>query len=134
MDIGYFKLTFRFDESDMITNHESDEQTKLMAAEAKFGLGQLVKHELFDYRGVIVDIDPVYLGTDIWYERMAKTRPPRDKPWYKLLVNNSQNETYVAEQNLQEDRSLEGIYHPKLVDYFDHFSDGFYKNSTRQPN
>ena len=118
----------------MISKHENAEQTKLMSNEAKFGLGQLVKHKLFDYRGVIIDIDPVFLGTDTWYDRMAKTRPPRDKPWYRVLVNNSQHETYVAEQNLQEDQSREGINHPQLEDYFDQFSDGFYKNSTRLAN
>ncbi len=105
-----------------------------MSSEAKFGLGQLVTHRLFDYRGVVVDIDPVFLGSDTWYERMAKSRPPKNKPWYRVLVNNSQHETYVAEQNLQIDHSQEIINHPQISEYFDQFSNGFYKNSTLRPN
>lgn len=118
----------------MISKHTNNEQAKIILNEAKFGLGQLVTHKLFDYRGVVVDIDPVFLGTDSWYEQMAKTRPPKDKPWYRILVNNSLHETYVAEQNLQVDQSREGINHPQLKDYFDQFSDGYYRNSSRQPN
>jgi heat shock protein HspQ len=118
----------------MISNQANNEQANVMHNEAKFDLGQLVTHKLFDYRGVVVDIDPVFLGTDTWYEKMAKSMPPKDKPWYRVLVNNSLQETYVAEQNLQVDQSREGINHPQVKDYFDQFSDGHYKNSSRRPN
>ena len=105
-----------------------------MLNEAKFGLGQLVKHKLFDYRGVIVDIDPIFLGSDTWYDQVAKTRPPKNKPWYKVLVNDSSDETYVAEKNLQADVSQKSINHPLIGSYFDEFNNGLYKNNTWRTN
>jgi len=65
--------------------------------QAKFSIGQCVHHKLFAYRGVIIDVDPVFLGSDDWYEDIAKSRPPKDEPWYHVLVHDAQNETYVAE-------------------------------------
>lgn len=93
---------------------------------AKFSLGQLVNHGRFNYRGVIVDVDPVFQGTDDWYEQMALTRPPRDKPWYRVLVHNAVHETYVAERNLEADDSEEPINHPMIDSYFDEFRGGVY--------
>jgi len=115
----------------MITNKLSPEQGRLVTlAESKYGLGQLVTHKLLNYRGVIVDIDPVFLGSDAWYEQVAITRPPKDIPWYKVLVNDSQHESYVAEQNLLADFSEEGINHPLVAAYFDEFDNGHYTSST----
>ncbi|MGI9303895.1 MAG: heat shock protein HspQ, partial [Gammaproteobacteria bacterium] len=51
---------------------------------AAFSVGQIVHHKLFDYRGVIYDVDPHFQGTDEWYEEVAKSRPPRNKPWYHV--------------------------------------------------
>ncbi len=59
---------------------------------AKFSVGQIIQHNLFDYRGVIVDVDPIYQRDDAWYERMARTRPPKDQPWYQILVHESESE------------------------------------------
>ncbi len=94
--------------------------------EAKFSVGELVIHRLFGYRGVIYDIDPVFLGTDEWYDKVALTRPPRNKPWYRVLVDNAFHETYVAEQNLQTDDSGERVSHPMIEAYFDRFENGRY--------
>ena len=71
--------------------------------QAKFSIGQCVHHRLFDYRGVVVDVDPEFQGTDDWYETVARSQPPKDKPWYHVLVHNADNETYVAERNLTVD-------------------------------
>ena len=101
---------------------------------AKFDIGQLVTHKLFDYRGVIIDIDPIYLGSDEWYQKMARTRPPKNAPWYKVLVNNSQYETYVAERNLQADKTSSSIEHPMLDSYFDDFQNGKYINHSWYKN
>ena len=102
--------------------------------EAKFGLGQIISHKLFKYRGVIVDIDPVFLGSDDWYEEVALTRPPKDMPWYKVLVNNALHEAYVAEKNLLADSSDECINHPLIGAYFDEFNDGHYISSAWRSN
>lgn len=93
---------------------------------ARFSIGQLIRHRLFGYRGVIFDVDPSFQGTDEWYEQMAKSRPPKDKPWYRVLVHGNAYETYVAERNLQADDSGDPIDHPRVEMLFDDFRDGAY--------
>jgi len=92
----------------------------------KFSVGELVHHRLFDYRGVIVDIDQNFQGTDEWYETVARSRPPKNKPWYHVLVHDSDHSTYVAEQNLESDEVLEPINHPMVEQFFSRFHDGTY--------
>jgi len=93
---------------------------------SKFTLGQLVHHKLFDYRGVVVDVDAVFSLTEEWYEAVARSRPPRDEPWYRVLVHGAEHETYVAEQNLEPDSSAAAIDHPQVRDHFDRLQDGQY--------
>jgi len=101
--------------------------------QAKFSIGQCIHHKLFAYRGVIIDVDPVFLGSDDWYEDVAKSRPPKDEPWYHVLVHDAQNETYVAERNLSGDESLEPVDHPLVDEFFDGFERGVY-HSDRPTN
>ena len=96
---------------------------------AKFDVGQLVQHKLFDYRGVIVDVDPVFQGSEEWYQQVARTKPPKDQPWYHVLVHNADNETYVAERNLEPDTFSDPIRHPLVTEIFDTFIDGRYSRS-----
>ncbi len=98
---------------------------------AKFSVGQLIEHKLFNYRGVIVDVDYCFMGTDEWYEQVALSRPPKDKPWYRVLVHNAFHETYVAERNLKNDDSKEPVNHPLVDAYFDEFDDGLYISQHR---
>ena len=95
--------------------------------QARFSIGQCIHHRLFDYRGVIVDVDPEFLGQEAWYQAMAKTRPPRNEPWYHVLVHDAGRETYVAERNLEADESLEPINHPLVQEYFTQFELGQYQ-------
>ncbi|MCG8325924.1 MAG: heat shock protein HspQ [Thiotrichales bacterium] len=99
---------------------------------AKFNVGQLIVHKLFQYRGVIIDVDPWFQGTDEWYESMTSTNPPRDKPWYHVLVDNSEDQTYVSERNLECDDSSQPINHPLVDEVFSRFQDGAYR--CNQPN
>ncbi len=92
----------------------------------KFNIGQLIQHRLFEYRGVIVDVDATFQGTEEWYEQMAKSRPPRDEPWYHVLVDEAQHTTYVAERNLKSDQLNDPINHPLLDHFFSDFRDGRY--------
>lgn len=94
--------------------------------EAKFSIGQIIHHVKFDYRGVIFDADPVFNGTTEWYDAVAKSRPPKDEPWYQVLVENSQQTTYVSERNLEETDSILPIHHPLIDHYFKNFVDGHY--------
>ena len=98
----------------------------ITSQEAKFYIGQVVHHKLFDYHGVIVDVDPSFEATDEWYELMAKSRPPKDKPWYHVLVHQSIHTTYVAEQNLESEDDPFPLDHPEIDDYFSDFVDGKY--------
>ncbi len=94
---------------------------------ASFGVGQLIHHRLFDYRGVVFDVDAEFSGTEQWYDQVARTRPPKDQPWYHVLVDGSDHTTYVAERNLEPDISGEPIRHPLLATLFSAFEDGRYR-------
>ena len=98
---------------------------------AKFSVGELIRHRLFDYRGVIVDVDQKFQGTDEWYQAVARSRPPKDKPWYHVLVDDSDHSTYVAERNLQADDRLEPVEHPLLERYFSRFENNRYLRIER---
>lgn len=93
---------------------------------AKYTVGQLVHHKLFDYRGVIVDVDPAFQGSEEWYLQMALSLPPKDEPWYHVLVHESIHRTYVAERNLEEDEESTPIENPEVEEYFESFTEGKY--------
>jgi heat shock protein HspQ len=92
----------------------------------KFSIGQLIHHLLFDYRGAIVDVDATFQGTEEWYEQMARSRPPKDEPWYHVLVDQAEHTTYVAERNLEPDKRQDPINHPLCDHFFSEFRNGQY--------
>jgi len=88
---------------------------------AKFGIGQVVKHRVFNFRGVIFDVDPVFANTEEWWQAIpAEVRPHKDQPFYHLLAENSETEyvAYVSEQNLLPDDSGEPIRHSQVAEIF----------------
>ncbi|HEY4193274.1 MAG TPA: heat shock protein HspQ [Mesorhizobium sp.] len=96
---------------------------------AKFSIGQVVRHRLFSFRGVIFDVDPEFANTDEWYEAIpADVRPRKDQPFYHLLAENSETEyvAYVSEQNLLEDETGEPVRHPQIREMFEKKPDGRY--------
>jgi len=97
---------------------------------AKFQIGQVVKHRLFPFRGIIFDVDPEFANTEEWYESIPEeTRPHRDQPFYHLLAENSESEytAYVSEQNLVPDFSDEPLRHPQIGEMFDKLENGSYR-------
>jgi len=98
-----------------------------MSDTARFNVGQVVHHLKFDYRGVIVDVDAEFSGTDEWYEQVARSHPPRDKPWYHILVDGADHVTYVAERHLEADDSRLPVNHPYVERIFGSFTDGTYQ-------
>lgn len=98
---------------------------------ARFHVGQLVRHRLFDYRGVVFNVDSQFSGDDEWYEQVARSRPPKNAPWYHVLPSGSEHTTYVAERNLDADSSHRPIDHPLLDTLFAEFADTGY--IVRQP-
>lgn len=102
------------------------------ATSARFHVGQLVHHRLFDYRGVIIDVDPEFRGSEAWYRQMARSHPPKDRPWYHVLVHGATHQTYVAQRNLERDPAPGPIEHPLLGAYFARFDGVAYRPLGRR--
>ena len=101
---------------------------------AKFQIGQIVRHRIFSFRGVIFDIDPEFNNTEEWWLSIPEElRPHKDQPFYHLLAENSESEyvAYVSEQNLLPDDSGEPVGHPHTSLIFDGFRDGHYHMRPR---
>ena len=92
-----------------------------MSNKAKFKIGQIIHHKLFDYTGVVFDIDPNFQGTEEWYKQVARSRPPKNEPWYHILVHSAEHTTYVAEQNLDNEEQPKAIQHPLINSIFTKF-------------
>ena len=96
---------------------------------AAFSIGDVVRHRLFDFRGVVFDIDPVFANSEEWYQAIPEDiRPPKDQPFYHLLAENTESSyvAYVSQQNLLADDGGEPIDHPAIADLFDGFKAGRY--------
>jgi heat shock protein HspQ len=96
---------------------------------ASFGIGEVVRHRLFDFRGVIFDVDPVFSNSEEWYDAIPEDiRPRRDQPFYHLLAENAESSyiAYVSQQNLVPDDSDEPLEHPALATMFDR-TEGAYR-------
>jgi heat shock protein HspQ len=97
-----------------------------MSDKAKFFVGQIVHHNRFDYRGVVIDVDATFQGSDAWYDQVARSRPPKDQPWYRVLVDGGEYETYVAERHLEVDGDVRPVSHPGIDEVFSGFEAGAY--------
>ena len=98
-------------------------------AAARFAIGEVVKHRMFDFRGVIFDVDPVFANSDEWYEAIPEgIRPRKDQPFYHLLAENMESSyvAYVSQQNLVPDDSDEPVDHPAIPGIFTAYEDGRY--------
>jgi heat shock protein HspQ len=96
---------------------------------ARFAIGDVVRHKLLDFRGVIFDVDPVFANSDEWYDAIPeRLRPRKDQPFYHLLAENSESAyvAYVSQQNLVRDDSDEPVDHPAIGDIFEGLEDGHY--------
>ncbi|WP_284124956.1 heat shock protein HspQ [Parerythrobacter aestuarii] len=96
----------------------------------RFAIGDVVRHRLFDFRGVIFDIDPVFANSEEWYESIPQEiRPRRDQPYYHLLAENDESSyvAYVSQQNLVADGDGGPIDHPQIPELFEGFDRGRYK-------
>jgi len=91
----------------------------------KFTTGQIIHHLRYRYRGVIFDVDPQCQADEDWYKQ-NKTQPKRDQPWYHVLVDNSDQTTYVAEENIEPDYSDDPIQHPCVHQFFSKYDHGSY--------
>lgn len=97
---------------------------------AKFQIGQVVRHRVYPFRGVIFDIDPSFSNTEEWYRSIPQeVRPAKDQPFYHLLAENAESEyiAYVSEQNLVPDISDEPLRHPQVPELFEDLKDGIFR-------
>ncbi len=104
---------------------------------AKFGIGQVVKHRKYPFRGVVFDVDPVFSNTEEWYQSIpADMRPSKDQPFYHLFAENEESEyiAYVSEQNLVVDSSGEPVRHPKVGEFFRRDQQGSYQIKVLMKN
>lgn len=101
----------------------------MQSRSAKFGLGEIVKHRIYDFQGVIYDVDPVFANTDEWLASIPEdVRPDKNQPFYHLLAENSEIEyiAYVSEQNLLLVEDAKPLRHPQINEHFVGFHDGVY--------
>src|SRR6266576_2919665 len=97
---------------------------------AKFKIGQVVRHRLFPFRGVVFDIDPEFNNTEEWYQSIpAEVRPHKDQPFYHLFAENAESEyiAYVSEQNLLPDTSGDLLRNPQVAEVFECDEKGSYR-------
>jgi heat shock protein HspQ len=109
---------------------------KLEMPLARFAIGEVVRHRIFDFRGVIFDVDPVFANSEEWYEAIPEAiRPSKEQPFYHLLAENADTAyvAYVSQQNLVVDESDEPVDHPAIATMFD-CEDGHYRLRPEQRN
>jgi heat shock protein HspQ len=97
---------------------------------AKFQIGQVVRHRVYPFRGVIFDVDPTFSNTEEWYDSSPQdVRPDKDQPFYHLLAENADTEyiAYVSEQNLVADASDEPLRHPQVAELFEDLRNGVFR-------
>jgi len=121
--VDFFKELERYAEEKKVI--EIKPEDILQAREPIFHQGQLVRHKRYGYRGIVVDMDEECYATDSWYYG-NQTQPSREQAWYHVLVDGSDQVTYVAESNLVEDGTIRKISHPLISYFFIQTADGKY--------
>lgn len=104
---------------------------------ARFSVGEVVKHRLYPFRGVIFDVDPEFANTDEWWESIPEdVRPRKNQPYYHLLAENAETTyvAYVSEQNLLHDETGTPVSHPQVDEFFSGVEDGRYQTRSDQAN
>ncbi len=96
-------------------------------ASAKFSIGERVNHALLEYRGLVMDVDPFFQHKESLSQEVLKSLPPKEQPWYHVLVHGTQQVTYVAEQALRLDRSDDDFEHPVMEILFKRDDAGHYQ-------
>ena len=112
-------------------------QEEMLERDAKYTIGQVVKHRYFPFRGVIFDVDPTFSNTDEWWESIPEEiRPAKDQPFYHLLAENEESTyvAYVSQQNLLPDEDGGPVSHPQVGEYFTAYEDGHYEPRANLAN
>jgi heat shock protein HspQ len=110
---------------------------KIHMPSARFAIGEVVRHRIFDFRGVVFDVDPEFANSEEWYEAIPEDlRPARNQPFYHLLAENAETAyvAYVSQQNLVVDDSDEPVDHPAIAGMFERDDGGRYRLRPEQRN
>ena len=102
----------------------------MLKTQAKYHLGQILRHRKHPFRGVVFDVDAMFSNTEEWYDAIPEdSRPSRDQPFYHLFAENAHNYyvAYVSEQNLLPDTSGAPVNHPRVEQFFGEFKDARYR-------
>ncbi len=121
----------------MVYVHDMRPEKIIKPREAKYRIGQVVRHRLYSFRGVIYDVDPTFNNTEEWWLSIPEAmRPSKDQPFYHLFAENAETEysAYVSEQNLLPDHSGEPLRHPELNERFVVDGEGNYRARDPRPN
>ncbi len=113
----------------------SETPNAIPTTEAKYQIGQVVRHRLFDFHGVVFDVDPVFANTDEWYEAIPEeVRPAKNQPYYHLFAENDRTHyvAYVSEQNLKADESNRRVMHPDIPNMFEMTDTGYVLKSVQR--
>ena len=112
-------------------SHQAGRQIEVpFKRQPRFGVGDVVRHKMFDFRGVVFDIDPTFANSEEWYEAIPEQiRPERDQPYYHLFAesDDAYYVAYVSQQNLVGDGTGGPVDHPNIDEMFDEFADGRYQ-------
>jgi heat shock protein HspQ len=103
---------------------------KIDIPRARFGIGEVVRHRVFDFRGVVFDVDPAFNNSEEWYQAIPEDmRPSKEQPFYHLLAENAETTyvAYVSQQNLIPDETDEPVDHPAIETMFNGMADGRYQ-------
>jgi heat shock protein HspQ len=117
-----------------VTPLSADDAHKIMAREARFAIGEVVRHRHHAFRGVVFDVDAEFANSDEWWESIpAESRPSKEQPFYHLLAENDDSSyiAYVSQQNLILDESDVPVSHPAIHELFGEFADGRYVLRSR---
>ena len=109
--------------------HSAGVAQKIDIPLARFAIGDVVRHKIFDFRGVVFDVDPAFANSEEWYDAIPEAmRPSKDQPFYHLLAENAESTyvAYVSQQNLVPDDTDEPVDHPAIETMFDRLEGGRY--------
>ena len=103
-------------------------------SEAQFSIGDVVRHRIFEFRGVVFDVDPVFANSEEWYQSIPEAvRPSKEQPFYHLFAENGESSytAYVSQQNLLSDINHGPVNHPAVKDFFGKWSGSRYEIKPR---
>ncbi len=93
-------------------------------------VGQVVRHRLWGYHGVVIGWDETARAPEKWLRQMhGQNTGWRQQPNYSVLVDTRDRPapqvTYVPQENLEVVRQVK-ILHPSVDEYFEHFDGSQY--------